>query len=177
MLIDDSGTAISIVSKSYKSERVTRYVLSPEFIAFTDLFDDAFSIRSQIEHALRRCLALHLLTDSISLFDIISKGSRTREKRIMLDTYATRESYENQETSNIGFVRSNHNLADGLTKPNVQVFQLQLLQTGRQQFKREQWILRTPKLSKSGTCPGEVNYSPRRSIFASETQYEVAMQR
>ncbi len=75
----------------------------------------------------------------------------------MLDTYATRESYENQETSNIGFVRSNHNLADGLTKPNVQASQLQLLQTGRQQVKSEQWILRTPKLSKSETRPGEVN--------------------
>jgi len=80
MLIDDNGLAIPVAFKSYKSRRVTRLVLSAEVIAFADLFDDAFAIRSQVEEALRRGVAPHLLTDSKSLFDIISKGSRTSEK-------------------------------------------------------------------------------------------------
>ena len=57
------------------------------------MLDDAYAIRSQIEHALQRAVPMHLLTDSKSLFDIISKGSRTSEKRINLDIQAGHQSY------------------------------------------------------------------------------------
>ncbi len=100
--MDDSNSAVPISFKSYKSRRVIRSVLSAEVIAFADLFDEAFSIRSQMEQATSRAVPMHLLTDSKSLFDIISKGSRTNEKRIMLDTHAARHAYQNQEISNIG---------------------------------------------------------------------------
>ncbi len=93
LLTDDHNAAVPIAFKTYNSRRVTRSVLSAEVIAFSDMFDDAFAIRSQIEQALRRGVAVHLLTDSKSLFDIISKGSRTSEERIMLDIHATRQSY------------------------------------------------------------------------------------
>ena len=89
-MMDETNRVIPISFKSYKSRRVTRSVLSAEVIAFADLFDDAFALRSQIEHALGRSIPMHLLTDSKSLFDIISKGSRTSEKRIMLDVHAAR---------------------------------------------------------------------------------------
>ena len=62
---------------------MTRSVLSAEVVAFADLFDDSFAIRDQIEQALGQPVPMHLLTDSKSLFDIVSKGSRTSEKRIM----------------------------------------------------------------------------------------------
>ena len=38
----------------------------------------------------------------------------------MLDLCAARKAYKAQEISNIGFVRSSHSLADGLTKLKVQ---------------------------------------------------------
>ena len=141
LLIDDDNNSIPIAFKSYKSRRVTRSVLSAEVIAFANLFDYAFSIRSQIEQALRRGVPMHLLTDSKSLFDIISKGSRTSEKRIMLDIHATREAYRHQEISNIGFVRSQYNLADGLTKPKMQGSLLGVLRKGQHQVQCEQWII------------------------------------
>ena len=140
--MDDTDNVIPISFKSYKSRRVTRSVLSAEVIAFADLFDDSFAIRSQIEHALGRPIAIHLLTDSKSLFDIISKGSRTSEKRIMLDIHATRAAYQAEEISNIGFVRSNDNIADGLTKPKMQYELLNMLREGSHKVKCEQWILR-----------------------------------
>ena len=118
-LMDDSNKCVPISFKSYKSLRVTRSVLSAEVIAFADLFDDAFALRSQIEHVLGRSVPMHLLTYSKSLFDIISKGSRTSEKRIILDIHVTRSAYQVKEISNIGFVRSSDNAADGLTKPKV----------------------------------------------------------
>ena len=109
LIMDDTDAAIPIVFKSYKSRRVARSVLSAEVIAFAETSDDAPSLRSQIEHALERPVLMHLLTDSKSLFDIISKGTRTSEKIIMLDICAAREGYKSREISNIGFVRSSAN--------------------------------------------------------------------
>ena len=105
-------------SKSYKSRRVTRSISSAEVVAFADLFDNTFAIRSQLEQVTSGAVPMHL-TDSNSMFDIISKGSQTSEKRIMLDIHAARQAYRNQEISNIGFVKSSPNIADGLTKAKM----------------------------------------------------------
>ena len=117
-------------------------MLSAEAIAFADLFDDAIALRSQLEHAPRRSVPMHLLTDSKSLFNTISKGTRTSEKRIMLDIHAAREGYKKREISNIGFVRSSANLADGLTKEKMQKDLFHLLKSGKHIVQYEQWILR-----------------------------------
>ena len=58
-----------------------------------------------------------MLVDSKSFFDILSKGSRTNEKRIMLYIYSARQAYKAREIKNTGFVRGSCNLADGFTKP------------------------------------------------------------
>ena len=54
-------------------------VLSAELAVFVDLLDDAFALKSQFERAFPRGMPMHLLTDSKSLLDIISKGARTIE--------------------------------------------------------------------------------------------------
>lgn len=72
----------------------------------------AFAIRSQLEQTTSRAVSMHLLTDSKSVFDIISKGSGTSEKRVMLDVHAAPQTYCNQEISNIGFAKSTANIAD-----------------------------------------------------------------
>ena len=79
-------------------------MLYAEVIACADLFDDALALKSEIENALQHPVPVHLLTDLKSLFDITCKGSRTREKRIMLYVHAAREGYKANEISNIGFV-------------------------------------------------------------------------
>ncbi len=117
-------------------------MLSAEVIAFADLFDDAFALRSQIKLALERPVPMHLLTDSKSLFDIISKGSRTSENRIVLGIHSARQACQAQEISNIGFVRSDDKIADGLTKQKMQGALLNLLQTAEHNVVCEQWILR-----------------------------------
>ena len=58
------------------------------------MFDEAFAIKDTIEMAIANSVQLHLLTDSKSLFHIISKGSRTNEKRLILDVYAARKGYK-----------------------------------------------------------------------------------
>ena len=95
-------------------------------------------LKSQIEHALQQSVPVHLLTDSKLLFDIISKGSRTGEKRVMLDVHDTREGNKAKEISNIVFVRSSENLADGLTKEKVQKSLLKLAMSGKHHSNYEQ---------------------------------------
>ena len=101
--MDKSKFAIPVSFNSIKSRRVTRSVLSADLIAFADLFDDAYSLRSQTEQATIRAIPMDLLTDSMSLFDIISKGSCTSKKRIMQDIHSAREAYKAREISNIDF--------------------------------------------------------------------------
>ena len=120
LFMDDSYAAITIIFKIYKSRRRARSVFSMEVIVFADLFDDVLALRSQIEHALCRAMTMHLLTDSNSLFDIISKGIRRSEKRVMLDIYAAREGHKYREISNLGFVLWIAKLADGLNKEQKQ---------------------------------------------------------
>ena len=78
------------------------------------------------------------------MLDIISKGSRTSEKRIMLDIHAALQAYKAQEKSNIGFVRSSHSPADGLIKPKVQAEIYKLLATAHHKLKVQYWIIRNP---------------------------------
>ena len=54
LLEDKNDAAIPIPFNFYKSKRVTRSVLSAEVLAFADLLDQAFSLRSQLEHAMNR---------------------------------------------------------------------------------------------------------------------------
>ncbi len=106
---------------------MTRSVFSAEVIAARDFFDDAFALRSQLDHAIGRSVPMNLLTDSKSLFAIISKGSRTSEKRIMLDIQAAREAYQAKEISDIGLVRSSDKISDGITKSEMQGSLLEIL--------------------------------------------------
>ena len=85
---------------------------------------------------------MHLMKDSKSLLNIISKGMRTSKKRIMVDIHAAQQAYESQEILNIGFVRSAHNLADGFTNLKMQSLLLNMLKTGIPDVECEQRILR-----------------------------------
>ena len=63
----------------------------------------------------------------------------------MLDVYAARQAYKEQHISNIDFVRSNHNIADGLTKTMNQEALRNVITTGELSIKVKQWIIRKPK--------------------------------
>ena len=57
-----------------------------------------------------------MLSDSKSLFDVITKSTCTSEKRLMIDISAVREAYGKQEISDVGFVTTKNNPADAFTK-------------------------------------------------------------
>lgn len=140
---DKNNRAIPIFFKSYKARRVTRSVMGAELIAFSDMFDGAFTLAAELRDILGKPdIPVNLFTDSKTLFDVISKGTRTSEKRLMLDIACAREGFKNHEISNIGFIGSSNNLADGLTKKMSQEGILQAVQTGILNVHVEQWIIR-----------------------------------
>lgn len=140
---DKSGSVIPMLYKSYKARRVTRSVMGAEMIAFSDTFDAAFTLRKELEYLQSGTqIPIKLLTDSKNLFDVISKGTRTSEKRLMLDVACAREGFRNMEINDIGFIRSNYNLADGLTKSMKQAGLLSVMNTSRLDYEVDQWIIR-----------------------------------
>jgi len=141
-LIRQLNKAVKYAVDNHKSKRVVRSAMAGEVIAFSDLFDVAAALSSELSVLYGKNIPVQLLTDSKSLFDVISKGSRTSGKRMMLDIAATREGFRNKVISDIGFVRSSNNLADGLTKAMSQAALQQVISTGRINVTPEQWIIR-----------------------------------
>jgi hypothetical protein len=55
-------------------------------------------------------------TDSFSLYECIVKLGTTKEKRLMIDIMAIRQSYERRELSEIRWINGVSNLANAITK-------------------------------------------------------------
>lgn len=116
--------------------------MSGELIAFSDLFDVAATLSSELGGFYAGKIPVMLLTDSKALFDVISKVLRTSEKRTMLDIAAERDGFCDMEISDIGFVRNSQNIADGMTKAMAQIRLREVISTGLLSFETQQWIVR-----------------------------------
>ena len=90
---DDSGAVAPISFKSYKARYVTRSAMSGEVIAFSDLFDLAITFAEELGNMLPKKIPVQLLTDGKALFDVVSKASRTSEKKMTLGIAPAREGF------------------------------------------------------------------------------------
>jgi hypothetical protein len=116
ILLSDASNRCSLLHySSHKSTRVTRSSMAAETLAFSNAFDNAFIIKHDIERMIGP-VHLLMLTDSKALFDVLTRTRYTTERRLMVDIAAAREAYHEQIISNIGLIRSEFNIADGLTK-------------------------------------------------------------
>jgi hypothetical protein len=116
LLADYSKKCCFLAYHSSKTRRVARSSMSAETLASADGFDCAFTLRAELNLLLRQHIPLLMFTDSAGLFDTITRHSRTSDGRLMLDIYAVRESYRNREMDKIALIRSQHNVADAMTK-------------------------------------------------------------
>ena len=142
LLVDANNDCVPITFKSYKARRVARSAMTAEVIAFSDMVDAAITLARELENLLGRPVHLQLHTDSKCLFDVISKGSRTAEKRLMLDIAAAREAFRVEDITDICLVRSDDNIADGLTKTMSQAALRDVMLNGRCDVKPVQSIIR-----------------------------------
>jgi hypothetical protein len=79
-------------------------------------FDNAFILRHELQEMTGLNIQLLIMTNSKSLFDIITRRKHTTEMRTMVDIAAIREGFSRREIANIGLIKSEDNPADGLTK-------------------------------------------------------------
>lgn len=139
---DSSDIVIPIIFRSSKSKRICRSTIATEFIPFSDLFNASFTLASELSTLTNRKVCLRHFTDSKYLFDIISKGSRTSAKRLMLDVGGSRQRFKMGDISNIGFVRCESNVADGFTNLMSQASLRNVLVSGMHIPTAYQWIIR-----------------------------------
>eukprot|EP00170_Pyropia_yezoensis_P001479 contig_6504_g1483 len=148
LLCDDRGACHVLSYSSKKSRRVVRSIMAGEVYAFANAFDEALVIKYDLERIYHKHIPLIMLTDSKQLFDVITRTSHPTEKRLMIDVAAAREAYNNQEISNVGLLKSEHNAADGLTKPHHCAALERILTTGEDNQPVQQWIIRDAATSK-----------------------------
>lgn len=141
LLVNKSGNAAPITFKSYTARRVTRSAMSGEIIALSDMFYFAIAISAELSTVLGCQIPTQLLTDSNSLFDIISKGTRTSEKCSMLDIAAARTAFKDKVIFDLGCVQRCKNIADGLTKSISQATLRQVMISDRLDMTPDLWII------------------------------------
>jgi hypothetical protein len=117
LLSDQERNFALLDYKSMKSRRVTRSILAGELILFAEAFDRSFVLKGDLEDLLNVKIPIRMYTDSQSLFDFISKGSMTAERRLPIDIALARERFDRKWISRIALLASLDNLADALTKP------------------------------------------------------------
>ena len=105
---------------STKSKRVTRSVLALEIYGMVGGVDMAIAINTTL-HMINEQLDLPKVSivvciDSYSLYECLVKLGTTKEKRLMIDIMALRQSYERREITEIRWINGHDNPADAMTK-------------------------------------------------------------
>jgi hypothetical protein len=83
-----------------------------------------------------------LCTDSFSLYECLFKLGTTKEKRLMLDIMALRQSYERRELYEVRWINGNDNPADFMTKANPKRALETLIDANRLTIRVEGWVKR-----------------------------------
>ena len=115
-LVDGTGNCQPLHWSSHKAKRVSRSVLGSEVLAFSDAFDMSYAIKHDLQALINQEKTFVMMTDSLSLFDIITKCTQTAEKMLLIDLNIDKQAYKQREVEMIGFVRTEFNPADCLTK-------------------------------------------------------------
>ena len=85
-------------------------------MAFADAFDISYSIKYDLQMIAKQYIPLNMYTDNLSLFNIITRSSKTTEKRLMINLRSVKQCYQNQELDNVVHVRTKFNPADAFKK-------------------------------------------------------------
>ena len=131
---------------SVKSRRVTRSVLASEIYGMVSGVDMAHAIGTtlnQITSALGTPpIQIIVCTDSLSLYECLVKLGTTKEKRLMIDIMALRESYERREIYEIRWINGADNLADAFTKKGNNGSLKRFIDTNKANIRIDGWVER-----------------------------------
>ncbi len=109
-----------IYYSSTKSKRVTRSILASEIYGIVGGVNMAIIINTTIKIITEQLGFLHtpiiVYTDLYSLYKYLVKLSTIKEKRLIIDIMALRQSYERREITEIRQINRKDNPADAMTK-------------------------------------------------------------
>lgn len=118
-LADKFGNTNVVHCSSAKSKQVTQSVLAAELFAAIHAFYFASTLRVTLRDIFHRVIRLVLHTDSKSLFNSTAGLTSATEKRVLIDLFILRQSYELRELTKIVWNPSEQNSADAITKINA----------------------------------------------------------
>ena len=81
-------------------------------------------------------------TDSYSLYECLVKLGTTKEKRLMIDIMAIRQSYERRELTEIRWINGQDNPADAMTKGTPNKALEKFIDTNELSVRIEGWVKR-----------------------------------
>ena len=105
---------------STKSKRITRSVLASEIYGMVGGVDMAIAVKTTLDMITKQLgmneIPIVVCTDSYSLYECLVKLGTTKEKRLMIDIMALRQSYERRELAEVRWINGEDNPADAMTK-------------------------------------------------------------
>jgi hypothetical protein len=131
---------------STKSKRITRSVLASEVYGMVAGVDMAYAIATTLQMVLTRLNLPHVptivCTDSYSLYECLVKLGTTKEKRLMIDIMALRQSYERRELHEVRWIHGDDNPADAFTKVSPNRSLEQFVTNNEAMIRVEGWVSR-----------------------------------
>ena len=147
--MDDSTFEIrgNIVDyKSIKCKRVVRSALASELYSMVLGVDIAIAISTTLRLITQQLkigdVPTIICTDSFSLYECLVKLGTTKEKRLMIDIMAIRQSYERRELTEIRWINGQNNPADAMTKTNPNEALKTLIDTNQLSIRAQGWVQR-----------------------------------
>lgn len=141
-LVEKNMNANVIHYGSRRCKRVTRSVMAAELHALMYGFDNAFVTRTMAEEIFGRDVPIHAFIDSRTVFNTITKSGTTLEKRLQIDAYVLRQSHHRGELTNLAWIPTNQNVADGLTKtlPSSKHCLIDLMTSNKVRVTPQGWV-------------------------------------
>ena len=131
---------------STKCKRVTRAVLASELYAMASGIDMAIALSTTLRMVTKQLgippIPIVVCTDSLSLYECLIKLGTTKEKRLMIDIMAIRQSYERRELSEIRWISGTSNPADAMTKSTANASLEALVSTNKLTIRVQGWVQR-----------------------------------
>src|ERR1700712_712858 len=84
-----------------------------------------------------------ICTDSYSLYECLVKLGTTKEKRLMIDIMALRQSYERRELADIRWIDGKDNPADAMTKKTPNKALTNFIDNNEIDIRVEGWVERS----------------------------------
>ena len=135
-----------ITYSSTKSKRVTRSALASELYSMVQGADIGYAIASTLKLITKQLgildIPMILLTDSYSLYECLVKLGTTKEKRLMIDIMALRQSYERREVHEVRWINGEDNPADAMTKASPNPALKTLVDKNKIAIRVEGWVER-----------------------------------